>query len=171
MTLARVIVAVAYVCLGLSFLVSTGLLLHEFQGTDWQAMVLAHSHLFFFFPVFGILALSAFYLPSVVFTDLYWRHLKYGKLRFLIGLIALAAISWAVAKWLDKPPRALWEVSPRALLADTGEPEGCGSAGGTTCRRAPLLAALARLRAEGQARVGLSKFARNCNIDPMLELP
>jgi len=171
MTLARVIVAVAYVCLGLSFLASTGLLLHEFQGTDWQAMVLAHSHLFFFFPVFGILALSAFYLPSVVFTDLYWRHLKYGKLRFLIGLIALAAISWAVAKWLDKPPRALWEVSPRALLADPGEPEGCGSAGGTTCRRAPLLAALARLRAEGQARVGLSKFARNCNIDPMLELP
>ena len=71
--------------LGLSFLASTGLLIREFQGTDWQAMVLAHSHLFFFFPVFGILALSAFYLPSVVFTDLYWRRLRYGKVRFLVG--------------------------------------------------------------------------------------
>jgi len=171
MTLARVIVAVAYVCLGPSFLASTGLLIREFQGTDWQAMVLAHSHLFFFFPVFGILALSAFYVPSVVFADLYWRHLRYGKVRFLIGLIALAAIAWAVAQWLDKPPRAFWEVSPQALLADTGDPPDCGGAGATACLRAPMLSALARLRTEGQGRVGLSKFARNCKIDPMLEPP
>jgi hypothetical protein len=171
MTLARAIVAVAYVCLGLSFLASTGLLIREFQGTDWQAMVLAHSHLFFFFPVFGILALSAFYVPSVVFADLYWRHLRYGKVRFLIGVIALAAIAWAVAQWLDKPPRALWEVSPQALLADTGDPPDCGGAGATACLRAPMLSALARLRTEGQGRVGLSKFARNCKIDPMLEPP
>ena len=45
-------------------------------------MVVAHSHLFFFFPVLGVLALFAFYLPSVVFTHLYWNHLPYGKLRF-----------------------------------------------------------------------------------------
>jgi hypothetical protein len=171
MTLARVIVAVAYVCLGLSFLASTGLLIREFQGSDWQAMVLAHSHLFFFFPVFGILALSAFYVPSVVFADLYCRHLRFGKVRFLIGLIALAAISWAVAQWLDKPPHALWEVSPQALLADTGDPPDCGGASATACLRAPMLGALARLRTEGQGRVGLSKFARNCKIDRMLEPP
>src|SRR5262245_48592163 len=171
MTPARVIVAVAYVCLGLSFLASTGLLIREFQGTDWQAMVLAHSHLFFFFPVFGILALSAFYLPSVVFADLYWRHLRYGKVRFLVGLIVLAAVSWAVAKWLDKPPRALWEVFPQTLAADTGDPPGCGGTSGITCLRAPMLTALARLRTEGQGRVGLSKFARSCKIDRMLELP
>jgi len=90
MTPARIIVAVVYVCLGLSFLASTGLLIREFQGTDWQAMVLAHSHLFFFFPVFGILALSAFYLPSVVFADLYWRHLRYGKVRFLVAPLGCA---------------------------------------------------------------------------------
>ena len=171
MTPARIIVAVVYVCLGLSFLASTGLLIWEFQGSDWQAMVLAHSHLFFFFPVFGILALSAFYLPSVVFADLYWRHLRYGKVRFLVGLIVLAAVSWAVAKWLDKPPRALWEVAPQSLAADTGDPPGCGGASGTTCRRAPMLSALARLRTEGQGRVGLSKFARSCRIDRRLELP
>jgi hypothetical protein len=34
-----------------------------------------------------------------------------------------------------------------------------------------MLTALARLRTEGQARVGLSKFARSCKIDRMLELP
>ena len=128
MTPARVIVAVVYVCLGLSFLASTGLLIWEFQDTDWQLMVLAHSHLFFFFPVFGILALSAVYVPSVVFADLYWRHLRYGKARFLVGLVVLATVSWAVAKWLDRPPRALWEVSPQALVADKGDPPGCDGA-------------------------------------------
>jgi hypothetical protein len=107
----------------------------------------------------------------VVFADLYWRHLPYGRVRFLVGLIVLAAVSWGVAKWLDKPPRALWEVSPQSLAADRGDPAGCGGDGATTCLRAPMLGALARLRTEGQSRVGLSKFARNCMIDRMLELP
>src|ERR1700674_5251466 len=172
MTLARIFVAVVYLILGLSFVASTGLLIQEFQGADWRSMVIAHSHLFFFFPVFGILALAAFYLPSVVFTDLYWRHLPYGKLRFLTGLVVLAAFSYGVAKWLDKPPRAIWEVSSRTLAADKGDPAGCGGgAGATACRRGPILATLSSLRAAGQARVGLSKFARSCVIDPMLETP
>jgi hypothetical protein len=172
MTLARIFVAVVYLILGLSFVASTGLLIQEFHGTDWRSMIIAHSHLFFFFPVFGILALAAFYLPSVVFTDLYWWHLPYGKLRFLVGLVVLAAISFGVAKFLDKPPRAIWEVSPRALAADKGDPAGCGgSAGATACRRAPILATLSSLRAAGQARIGLSKFARTCATDPMLEIP
>src|ERR1700694_4399998 len=132
MTGARIFVAVAYVVLGASFLASTGLLIREFQGLDWQSMILAHSHLFFFFPVFGLLALFSCYLPSVVFTDLYWRHLPYGKLRFSVGLVAVAALSFGVGKWLDAKPRAIWEVSPGALIADRGEPGGCGTAGGTT---------------------------------------
>src|SRR5262249_39971097 len=128
MTPARVIVAAAYVGLGLSFLASTGLLIRDFQGADWQAMVLAHRHPFVYCPLFAVLSLGAFYLASVVSAGWYWRHLRYGKVRFLIGLIALAAVSWAVAKWLDKPPRALWDVSPQTLAADTGDPPGCGGA-------------------------------------------
>jgi len=171
MTLARVFVAVVYLILGLSFVASTGLLIQEFQGADWRSMIIAHSHLFFFFPVFGILALAAFYLPSVVFTDLYWRHLPHGKLRFFAGLLVLAVISYGVSKWLDKPPRQVWEASPQALAADKGDPPGCGGASGPACLRAPILATLARLRTEGQVRVGLSKFARTCDIDKLLELP
>jgi hypothetical protein len=170
MTGARIVVAVAYVMLGASFLASTALLIQEFQGVDWRTMVIAHSHLFFFFPVFGVLALAAFYLPSVVFADLYWRHARYGKLRFLAGLVVLVAISYGVANWLDAKPRAIWEVSPRALAADKGDPAGCGS-GKAACRRAPILATLANLREAGQARVGLSKFARNCDVDRLLETP
>src|SRR5581483_1501194 len=167
---ARIVVAIAYIILGASFLASTGLLIQEFRALDWEAMLIANSHLFFFFPVFGILALAAFYLPSVVFADLYWRHLRHGKVRFLVGLAVLAAVSYGVAKYLDAKPRAIWEVSPRALMADKGDPAGCGE-GASACRRAPILTTLAKLREAGQVRVGLSKFARSCESDPLLEIP
>lgn len=171
MTAARIFVGALFLILGASFVGSTSLLIHEFQGADWGSMVVAHSHLFFFYPVFGILALAAFYLPAVIFTDLYWRHLRYGKLRFLFGTVVAAALAIGVSNWLDAKPRAVWEVSPRALIADKGEPPGCGAPGGSACLRAPILATLAKLRQEGQRRLGLSKFARTCALDPMLEAP
>src|SRR5262249_61900324 len=43
--------------------------------------------------------------------------------------------------------------------------------GGGMCRRAPLLAAFAELRQEAKKRVGLSKFARSCREDPLLDPP
>jgi len=169
MTGARIFVAVAYLILGASFLASTGTLISEFRASDWLSMLVAHSHLFLFFPVFGILALAAFYLPSVVFAHLYWTHLPYGRLRCVSGLLAFAALTVGVCWWLDARPRALWEVSPRALAADKGEQVACGS--GSLCRRAPILEAFAVLRSEGQTRVGLSKFARSCSFDPLLDIP
>ncbi len=170
MTGARVFVAVLFLMLGAAFIASTGLLVREFQDLDWGAMVVAHSHLFFFYPVFGILALAAFYLPAVIFTDLYWRHLPYGKLRYALGTIVVAGLSLFLAKLLDTEPRALWEISPNALAADRGEPQGCAASSGA-CRRAPIVSALADLRREGQSRLGLSKFARSCLVDRMLEFP
>jgi hypothetical protein len=171
MTGARIFVAVAYVILGVSFLASTGLLIREFQDLDWQSLILAHSHLFLFFPLFGVLALIAYYTPSVVFTHLYWNHLPYGKLRFSVGLLAVAAISVGVAKWLDTTPRAIWEVAPATLVADQGDPAGCGGGASGACRRTPILKAFTKLREMGQARVGLSRFGRNCALDELLETP
>jgi len=167
---ARIFVTVAFVILGASFLASTGLLVREFQGADWPTLLLAHSHLFFFFPTLGLLALAAFYLPSVVFTHLYWTHLPYGRLRFLTGLLVVALVSLWVSQWLDAKPRSIWEVSPQALHADRGEPRDCG-ANRTACERAPILDTLSTLRQAGRERVGLSKFARNCAFDSMLEPP
>src|SRR3974390_33208 len=100
MTGARIFVTVSFVILGASFLASTGVLINEFGGTDWIAMVAAHSHLFFFFPVFFLLALVAFFVPAVLFPHLYWHHLPYGKYRFMAGLIVVAVISYGVSNWL-----------------------------------------------------------------------
>ena len=132
-------------------------------------MVAAHSHLFFFFPVFGILALAAFYLPSVIFVDLYWRHLPYGKLRFLIGLVAMAGLAYIVSTSCSISRRALSGRYRRTRSPPTRashEAAVAAPVGGP-----PTLAVLANLRKEGQNRLGLSKFARTCEVDPMLEVP
>src|SRR5215510_13065695 len=167
---ARAFVALAFWLLGAAFVASTGLLIYEFWDAEWRSLLIAHSHLFFFFPVFGLLALAAFYRPAVVFTDLYWRHLRHGKFRYGLGLLVVAGLTVAVTFWLDGKPRGLYEVGTSALLADRGEPSGCAGQR-TACRRAALLDTALSLTEAAQRRVGLSKFARNCQVDALLELP
>ena len=106
------------------------LLISEFRDAEWRSMLAVHSHLFFFFPVFGVLALAAFYRPAVVFTHLYWTHLRHGKVRYGLGLLAVAGLTVAVTQWLDAKPRGLYEVSAGALLADGASPPGVRARGG-----------------------------------------
>ena len=170
MVSARMFVGLVFLVLGASFLASTGILINEFRDADWRSMLVVHSHLFLFFPMFGILALAAFYRPAVVFTDLYWTHLRHGKLRYGIGLLVVVVLAVGVGQWLNGKPRGLYEVSARALITDKGEPAGCGGQR-TTCRRAPMLDTLTTLADAAQRRVGLTKFARNCQPDALLEVP
>jgi hypothetical protein len=167
---ARVFVGIGFLILGTSFIASSGVLIYEFANTDWLTMVLAHSHLFLFFPLLGSLGLVAFYLPSVAFTHLYWSHLAGGKVRFSLGLIAIVAGSLGVFWWLDAKPRHVWEISPAALDIDKGETLQC-TGDGQICQRMPIADTLANLRLEAQSRLGLWPFGRNCNADPLLELP
>jgi hypothetical protein len=167
---ARIFVALAFCVLGASFVASTAILIGEFRDAEWRSMLMVHSHLFFFFPVFGVLALAAFYRPAVVFTHLYWTHLQHGKLRYWLGLLAVAGLTIAVTQWLDVKPRGLYEVAAKGLLADRGEPSGCAGQR-AACRRAPLLDTLVSVTEAAQRRVGLSKFARNCQPDALLEIP
>jgi hypothetical protein len=125
-------------------------------------MVVAHGHLFLFFPVLGILALIAFYMPSVVLTHLYWNHVPFGKVRFVVGGIVVAGLAYGAAWFLDNEPRAIFESAPSALLADRGDP-GQG--------RVAILATLTDLRTKAQERFGLSSFGRSCVTDPLLEVP
>jgi len=159
---ARIFVASAFIVLGASFIASTSLLIIEFQELDWLTMVVAHSHLFLFFPVFGLLALIAFYLPSVVLTHLCWTQIRYGKARFVVGILVLAALGYGFAGSLDKEPRAIYEVAPYALAADRGDPAK---------GRVSILDALGTLRDTAQQRFGLSSFGRACTRDPLLEVP
>jgi hypothetical protein len=164
---AYIFVACVYLILAASFFASTGLLIQEFASIDWRAMVHLHSHLFLFFPIFGLLVLAAFYLPSVAFAHMYWYHVPYGRIRFILGIFVAVAISIGVAQlFAASDLRGVWEVSPTALKADTGVPANC--AVGRTCQRAPILAVVSKLRDAGPRRVGLAEFARDCRVDDML---
>lgn len=174
---AYVFVAAVFTILGLAFLASTASVILEFQQSDWLDILVAHSHLFLFFPTLGLLSLVAFYLPSVIFTDLYWHgHVKpFGRQRYIAGLVVVLAGSLYFANSLQvQSLRGIWEVSPAALKADEArgaQPvQGC-SANGQTCQRLPIAATMRSLRTEGQKRNTISDFARACKPDPFLEEP
>ena len=71
-----------------------------------------------------------------------------------------------VANWLDAYPRSIWEVAPRALVADKGDPAGCSDGGRAACRRAPILTTLANLRREGQNIFAQTDFGYDILIGP-----
>ena len=169
---AKRLVFIIFMILGLSFWATTGTLIYEFYDHDWFAQLALYSHLFVFFPTFGVLALFAFYVPAVVFTDFYWEHVKpAGRIRFVTGFFVLVAmaigISWIIR---DSTVPTFWELSPATLEADKGEPANCGSSS-TPCQRASILEAIAKVRSESQSRNGLSKFIRICKKDELLEEP
>ena len=168
---AKIFVTLVFLVLGLSFIASTALLIHEFWDQDWLALILLHSHLFVFFPTLGILALVAFHLPATVFTHMYWTIIPYGKLRYIVGAVGLAlATTYFSLSLLNSGPREVWEIAPRVLAQDRSEPANCGD-GRTVCRRVSLLQGVSSVREAAQARFGVSRFARVCRPDPLLEVP
>jgi hypothetical protein len=170
---AKAFVGLVFLLLAAAFLTSTGALISEFWDHGWDALLVIDSHLFIFFPTFGILALLAFFYPSVIFTHLYWTHLKLGKFRFVLGTIVVLVLTALVNQFMLGPtasPRALWEVAPRAFDSDRGEPPGC-MAGRVGCTRGAILPVLQSLRDKAQTRGQLSRFARPCNSDPLVEAP
>ncbi len=173
---AHIFVALVYATLAASFVASTATLVQEFKDLDWISLALTHSHLFIFFPTFGIVVLAAFYWPAVIFTNLYWTKggVRYGPLRFLVGFAVVIGASWWVAQQIGSADlRGLWEIQPATLERDGGGPMSCTSVDGvrTECRRSPFLTALNDLRSYGTKRTGFAEFTRNCAPDPLLEPP
>jgi len=169
---SKIFVIIIFILLGLTFLATTGAMMHEFWVDGWFAHLTLYSHLFLFFPTFGILALFAFYVPAIVFTDLYWMHVKpAGRFRFLFGFLVIAVVS-AWLGWLIYGGRVptLWQLSPAALSSDRGSPANCGK-GARDCNRMSILGAVKLVREESQNRIGMAKFVRICELDPLLETP
>ena len=166
---ARAFVFIVYFLLGLSFISVTALLFWEF-GLE-KALVFAtfDSHLFLFFPTLGLVALAAFYLPSCAFVDMYWRHVTFGPLRFLIGLGIIGAAATYIALGLSaNPHRSVWDIKPATLASDKSEPAGCGEAG-RPCERIALLDGVTNLAEVSRKRIGVREFYRSCQSEPLIE--
>ena len=192
----RVFVVLVFSVIGVAFLAMPSMLIHEFGGVnpldpraDWLAIATLYSHHFLFFPVLGIFTLAAFYIPACVFVDMYWRVVRFGRARFLIGALVLTALSYQVAGWLQDGTPAFWQLTPAALQQDRGSPESCGpyqSPASTVCTncsvapkqpqtvcisRQPFLKSLRDLREVSQNSIGLAAFARACGQSPLVEQP
>lgn len=166
---ARTFVAVNFIILGLSFIATTAALFFEFgpEGlTDAYAIAAYYSHLFIFFPTFGILALIAFYIPASVLVDMYVKYVPNGAIRFGIGYVVAILLALIGGSIIGGPGgmKSIFEVDPAVLQADIGATIKCGS---QTCKRAPVLKSLAHVRKESQNRVGMSKFVRKCKRDDL----
>lgn len=175
---ARIFVAVNFIILALSFIATTAALYYEFgviqkfgadAGTDWTALAAYYSHLFVFFPTFGVLALIALYVPASILVDLYWKYVPNGKVRFMIGYMVAILLSLIAGSVIGSGGalKSMFEIKPAVLDMDRGEPAGCAQAGGV-CERAPVVNALASVRKEAKKRAGMSKFVRDCSPDPLI---
>lgn len=170
MTGARIFVAVVYAVLAATFPVAAAMLYYEF-GADALPLATFHSNTFVFYPLFGTLALGAFFIPSVIFTHMYWNHVPHGRWRFGIGTVVVIALSFYVAdRWAQSENWAAWHFAP-AVAADKWEPADCTEPGRGPCRRSPLLKITREVAAASSERWGMSKFVRSCKPDPLLELP
>jgi len=160
-----------FAILGASFIATTAVMIDEYRNTNWFSLATFYSHIFMFYSTFGLVALAAFYVPACVFTDMYWKHVYKGRLRFIVGFAVLAGASFLIAQKLDSgSERTFWELTPDALRADTGAQVSCGN-GDRTCERVPFLRALSELRSKSQSRIGLAPFGRQCHTDPLVEVP
>lgn len=162
----RIFIVCVFGLLGLSFLATTAVLIWEFRETDWPALANFYSHLFVFFPTFGIVTLFAFFTPACVFTDMYFRHVPYGPQRFVFGLfIAIILAIFGANMLTGGEERSIFEIKPAILKADSGSPADCMARG--SCERLPVLQAVDNVRRVSQTRIGLSDLARNCRPDAL----
>jgi hypothetical protein len=168
-TFSKWFVGLVFTVLGGAFLASTASVIHEFRDTELTTILAANSYIFIFFPTLGILALFAFYLPAVIFADLYLsRSSWFLKLRFLFGFAAAVAASLWFAGRLDSVPhRAVWEASPAALRDDATRPMTCLN-GKSACVH-PVLPTLVYVREMALDRTSLAPFARDCQRDELVE--
>ncbi len=161
-------VAVVFIALALTFIASTASIVWEFRDTELIAILSSNSYLFVFFPTLGLVALAAFYIPAVVFTDIYVRHARHGRLRLAVGtLIAIGLAIWFADDLNSTKLRAMWEASPAALEANAKQPRRCLD-GGTLCVK-PILPVIADLREKSLERIRISPFIRDCSPDPLME--
>jgi hypothetical protein len=167
---AQIFVFVLFLVLGVSFLAHTILLVFEYWNTNWLDIVALSSFNYLFYPTLGIAVLCAIYLPACAFVDVYWRHVRFGRVALLGSLTVFAVLSYWMATRLAVGNHLSYMMTPEILQADNGTPPGCPESS-DGCERLPILQIIANVRHVSQSRVGLGEFIHSCWSDPFIEVP
>ncbi|MEZ5947212.1 MAG: hypothetical protein R3C13_14840 [Hyphomonas sp.] len=157
----RIGVTLAFALLYAAFLAETGVLVQEF-GASGLALRLAalDSQNFIFFPVAGLLALVAFWKPTVLLVDAMVRgRLMYGRPVLAASLVGCAAAAWAIAgAFQSSDARSFYEIRPDALVADAGAPATQGAP-----HRAAITEILSRMKILSGIDKGLGEYQAQCD--------
>lgn len=157
---ARLVMGAVFAVLAASFILETGVMIWEY-GDLSLAMMAFDSHLFLFFPTFGLVALFAFWRAAVVIFDSYWRGGVQGKLTLAASFAVLTLLSVFLAwTFASAPNRSWWEVAKPVLIADQGEPAACRP---PDCVRAPVVEAYGSVREAARTDGGLADLSETCD--------
>ncbi len=178
----RLFVGAVFAVLAAAFIGLSAVLAYEYEDTGWFAIAAFDSQLFLFFPLFGVLALFAFYLPARVLFDIYWRHVIGGKWIITIALLVLVASAPFVAQLMLGQTNALWDLTPETLKSDPGESCEISTPGRDeagllipgapgSCARVPFLQALKNMRTVSREQNSMSVFVRNCRPNKLIATP
>ena len=179
---SHIFVFLIFIILGMSFWATTISLYLEFSASDnskslnealWLKLLTHYSDLFIFFPVFGTVALIAFYTPASVFVDMYWNtgrqkseSIPWARLRFMFWFAVIITVSFAISAGThDVAERSLWQLKPSVLIDDQGE----GCVGKQCATRVSFIDGLTNVRQASQVRTKLTDLARKCQPDKFVE--
>ncbi|MGI9520558.1 MAG: hypothetical protein ACR2PG_02810 [Hyphomicrobiaceae bacterium] len=145
-----------------------------FNGELWFTLLTHYSDLFIFFPLFGTVALIAFYTPACAFVDMYWNvarqiddPIPQSRFRFAFWFVAIAGFSYAISYAIQvSEERAIWQLSPSVLQADKGE--DCDE---NQCGRVSFVDGLANVRRASRSRLKLTDLTRACRSDNFVAPP
>jgi hypothetical protein len=184
---SKIFVFAVFSLLAISFWAMTGVLYWEFaddwrqpafEGSLWFDLMTHHSHMFVFFPLFGTIALIAFFLPACVFVDMYFHRARrekndipFARFRFIFGFVVISILSAAIAWAFNAGDEAgIWQLRAELVRERPTAGTACAVPGPNgTCRRVTFPGALENVRKVSQHRERLGDLKRDCQPDPLIE--
>ena len=180
---SKAFVFVVFSILAASFWATTAMLYIEFAGETeknvfngalWFTLLTHYSDLFIFFPLFGTVALIAFFIPASAFVDMYWNisrqqddPIQNSRLRFVLWFLFLCALSFFISYNIQGgSERSLWQLTPTAISGDKGE--GCGE---NDCARVSFRDGLENIRRLSRTRGTITDLSRVCQPDNFISPP
>lgn len=155
------IVTILFLGLYAAFAVELAILILEFNPHRLAIpFATIYAHNFLFFPIIGLLALIAFWRPTVMIVDaMAFNKVKYGQLALALTTAIVVALSMIMANaFSNSSVRSLFEIAPATLEADRPV-----EAADPTQRRAAFQEILIKLKVNANGDEGLAPYQINCD--------
>ncbi|MEL6831320.1 MAG: hypothetical protein AAFO63_14405, partial [Pseudomonadota bacterium] len=155
------IVTILFAIIYFGFMAELMTLLIEFHPHNLAIpFATIYAHNFLFFPIVGLLALIAFWRPTVLIVDaLAFNKVQFGRITLVATTAIVLTLSVMMANaFSNSSVRSLFEVAPATLEADRPVENT-----DQTQRRASFQEILIKLKVNANGDGGLSPYQINCD--------